>query len=295
MIRNIKTKIYIILAISICSCSEKYNFDFDNNEPILVVDGKITNQNGPYYVRLSESINKTVASDYSGTNANIAKPIEDATISITNSKGETENLKYIGKKPRTYPEDDGWYIIENMQGEIGQTYTLRIEWKGKIYTAMDKMPSVAEIEKIGFREKHLAAKNEYVNIPLIYFNDPQDEKNYYLMYFSSGGFFGSNRNWVYSILDDKYLEPYVDGLDVDDGQSPTGEDFYMNINDGMEVSVYLESLSAEAYNFHKSIIDQFTADGGAFSPTPANPPSNISGGALGCFRASAVSVFTRIK
>lgn len=295
MLRNIYTKGYLILIILLCSCSEKYNFEFDNNDSILVVDGKITNQDGPYYVRLSESINKTVSPDYSGTQADVAKAIENAKISISNSKGETENLRYIGKKPHTYPEDDGWYIIENMQGEIGQTYTLRIEWKDKIYTAKDKIHPVAEIEKIEFRTKHLAAKNEYVDIPLIYFKDPQGEKNYYLMYFSSDGFFGSNRNWEYSILDDKYLEPYVDGLDVDDGQSPTGEDFYMNINDGMTVSVYLESLSPEAYNFYKSIIDQFTADGGAFSPTPANPPSNISGGALGCFRASAVSVFTRVK
>lgn len=288
----IVTGLIIILG---SSCSEPFDYEFENQVPLLVVEGKISNQPGPYYVRLSESISEVVISNYSRSHKNVSKAVPDALVRLNDGVGDTEILRYIGKREGVYPETEGWYIIENISGVVGRSYTLTIEWKGKTYISIDKMEAVPVIDKIGFRTKHLAAKNEDVDIPLIYFREPQDIKNYYLMYFSSEGYFGSNRNWVFSILNDDYLEAYVDGLEIDDGQSPSGQDFYMNINSGVKVDVYLESLSEPAYDFYRGVIDQFDADGGAFSPSPASPPSNISGGALGLFRASAVSIKTTIK
>jgi len=283
------------MILFLTACSEKYNFEFENQSTLLVVEGKITNQAGPYYVRLSESIKEVIKPNYTGSDKMISKPIANAQVSLTDDAGDTETLRYIGKIPGIYPESEGWYIIENMTGVVGRTYTLNIAWDDKTYTATDKMEAVPEIDKIGFRTKHLAAKNEDVDIPLIYFKEPQGIKNYYLMYFSENGFFGSNRNWAFSILNDDYLDAYVNGLEIDDGQSPSGRDFYMFISEGTKVDVYLESLSESGYEFYRGIINQFDADGGAFSSNPSSPPTNVSGVAQGFFRASAVSVKSVIK
>lgn len=284
---------FMLLILS--SCSEKYMFEFENQTPLLIVEGKINNQPGPYYVRLSESIEAVVTPNLSGSSKSASKGIINAQIRLNDDANHTETLRYIGNKPNVYPEETGWYVIENMTGTVGRTYTLTVVWNGKTYTASDKMEAVPTIEKIGFREKHLEAKNEDVIIPLIYFNEPQNVDNYYLIYFSEGGHVGSNRNWAFSILNDDHLEAYVDGLEIDDGQSPSGRDFYSFISDGTEVSVYLESLSKPAYEFYKGIINQFNADGGAFSSNPASPMTNVSGSAQGFFRASAVSVKSATK
>jgi len=282
--------IFILLLICfISSCSEIYEYEFESQAPLLVVEGLITNTTGPHYVRLTESINEVVKPDYSGSPVEITQPITGAMVTLSDDMGNTEELRYTGHQEGTYPETQGWYIIEEIEGAVGRTYTLTIEWNGKIYTAEDRMEPVPAIEKVGFKRKHLSAKNEDVDIPLIYFYEPQGVKNYYLMYYSVDGFFGSNRNWSFSILNDEFLDAHVDGLEMDDGQSPTGQDFYEYIGGGAQVDVYLESLSEPAYEFYRGVIDQFDADGGAFSPAPATPVGNISGGALGLFRASAVS------
>ena len=51
----------------------------------------------------------------------------------------------------------------------------------------------------------------------------------------------------------------------------------------------MNSLTAEAFRFYEALINQFKDDGGVFKPSPASPPTNISGDALGFFGASALS------
>jgi len=57
---------------------------------------------------------------------------------------------------------------------------------------------------------------------------------------------------------------------------------------GDSIHVTMSSLSSNAYNYYKNLIEQFENDGGAYKPTPASPPTNISNGGLGFFRASSV-------
>lgn len=297
--KKLNNSIFIIGIISLVflgtACTEDFQFQFEDQKPLLVVDGKITNQSGPYYVRLTESINEVIPPNYSGTSIEVSKPIINAVVTLSDDVGNSELLKYIGHKEGVYPEEEGWYIAETIEGVSGRTYTLSIVWEGQTYIATDKMEKVPPIEKVSFRTKHLESKNEDVSIPLIFFNEPQGIRNYYLLYYSVNGYIGSNRKWAFSIINDKYLEAYVNGLEMDDGQSPSGRDFYSNIDEGASVMVNLESLSEPAYQFYEGLIDQFDSDGGAFSSAPASPPSNISGGALGYFRASAVSVKEVIK
>lgn len=280
----------LLACLTMTGCVEEIDFQYENSEKRIVIDGSITNQPGPYYFHLSESITQIVTSENGGYNENMGKPVKNATVVLSDNAGNQEQLRFIGERTDIYDPSQGWYIAESMTGVVGRTYTLTVTWNEKTYVAVDKMKEVSVIDRIDFRTKHLEAKNEDVTIPLIYFHEPQDQKNYYLMYYTINGYKGNSRNWAFSILDDQYLNENVNGLEIDDGQSPSGRDFYYQISTGDKVAVYLESLSPIAYFFYKNLIEQFDSDGGAFSPNPASPPSNISNGGLGLFRASAVSV-----
>jgi hypothetical protein len=280
----------LLACLTMTGCVEEIDFQYENSEKRIVIDGSITNQPGPYYFHLSESITQIVTSENGGYNENMGKPVKNATVVLSDNAGNQEQLRFIGERTDIYDPSQGWYIAESMTGVVGRTYTLTVMWNEKTYVAVDKMKEVSVIDRIDFRTKHLEAKNEDVTIPLIYFHEPQDQKNYYLMYYTINGYKGNSRNWAFSILDDQYLNENVNGLEIDDGQSPSGRDFYYQISTGDKVAVYLESLSPTAYFFYKNLIEQFDSDGGAFSPNPASPPSNISNGGLGLFRASAVSV-----
>ena len=104
----------------------------------------------------------------------------------------------------------------------------------------------------------------------------QNIKSYYFYYLiqlideESSRVISAKFTWEFSILSDEYLEPYVNGLNVDDGASPEGYDFYTYFY-GDEIHITMSSLTQEAYNYYKNLLDQFENDGGAYKPAPASP------------------------
>jgi hypothetical protein len=294
-----KKIVYLIISLAFItvSCTEEFEFDFDSNAQILAVDGVLTDQDVDHYIRLTKSKNTLVNADFSGTSnsATQFEAIKDAIITISDDVGNTEVLSYIGIREDDYTNTEGYYKIENIRGIVGRTYTLKIELSGKLYQSVSILKAVPEIEQVTFKSKYLELKEETVTIPLLHFTEPQNTSDYYLLHYRVDGWGGSDRNWEYSIISDKYLTEQVNGLEIDDGQSASGHDFYREIPLGAEVEVFIESLTKDAYEFYKGIIDQFDSDGGAFSQTPASPPGNISNGALGLFRCSAVNSKSVIK
>lgn len=292
-----KYKLYLLLIgiISIVACTEPIDINVSNQPVVPVVESLISNEAGPYYVRLSENIRRAVNPDTSvgdGDVDKVSKPIDDALVIISDKGFSVDTLEYIGEHPKPIDPNrvsNGWYKTSSKtKGIVGHTYSLRIEWKNMVVTAEETMLPVASIDSVTFRTKVLEAKGETVTIPLISFAEPQEEHNYYLLTYMIGESNRNGRVWPYSILDDKYLDSYVKELEVDDGQSPSGSDYYHNIGNKAAVEIYLYSLTPTAYLFYKHAINQFNADGGSFKPYPATPATNVKGG-MGYFRVSALS------
>ena len=178
----------------------------------------------------------------------------------------------------------GYYKTTKLKGIAGHTYTLTIKWQGREYHSTSYMPPVTDIDSVHFNfTKGEVGKEDY-NIPLLYFKEPQNERNYYLFITP-----GNNSVWPYSVLSDEYLKPYVNGLDVCKGISP---EYWMTAYPDAYTSYYfieMHSLTKEGYDYYKALLQQFRTDGGAYSPTPATPPGNIDNGALGFFKTSAVN------
>ena len=99
----------------------------------------------------------------------------------------------------------------------------------------------------------------------------------------------SDRFWGYSILSDEYLEENVVDFLIDDGENPLGYPPGWDYPMGDSLYVWAQTISKSCYDVFNQMIRQFRSDGGAYTPAPSSVGSNISGGAYGCFRVSAVS------
>lgn len=309
--RNLLIVIILTLAYS---CTEQYDLTVKPVEPRLVVEGTVTNEDGPNYVRLTQSSSEFNIDFYTKwrRNANdstsfyssdMAIPIQDAKVFITDkntlltdtlvpcSIGEWLIMFVDTINNRVYKEfriprqsiSYGYYETTKLKGVRGHTYALTVKWQDQEYHAESYMPPVPAIDSVHFNYTvGEIGKNDF-NIPLIYFKEPQNERNYYLFNTNSVG--GA---WAYSVLSDEYLKDYVNGLDVCKGVSP---DYWRTAYpQGISgFSIQMHSLTREAYNYYKALLEQFRTDGGGYSPSPASPPTNLDNGALGFFRASAVS------
>jgi hypothetical protein len=310
-----------LLLISFISCVDEYDLDLDKVDSRLVVEGLITNQKGPYYIRLTKSHSgKFIAPINSPIDS--AKGIMNASIIISDNVNQVDTLvpidinlaeydydyrwgfyKFIYDNsgnildtlflsdPPEFSHERGYYKTKHLVGIPGRTYFLRVISEGKEYQASAFMPPVPEIDSLGYIKKISEKDGQEYYIPLLYFSEPQDIENYYLIQLNDEIWsrrYAEDFNWEFSILSDEFLQPYVNGLNVSLGANPRGFEYPL-YQQGNDIYVALSSLTKNAYEFYKAILQQFNSDGGAYQLSPASPPSNISNGGLGYFRASSIS------
>jgi len=114
--RNISHIAWVLFLI-LSSCIEDYNPKLTEYEDLFVVDGRITNEDGPQTVRLSISSN-VLEPEFI--------PVEYATVQITDNFGNKTHLDEI--EPGVYQTDS------SMTGIIGRSYKIEISTEnGKFY------------------------------------------------------------------------------------------------------------------------------------------------------------------
>jgi uncharacterized protein DUF4249 len=310
-----------LLLVSCLSCVDEYDLNLDEVDSRLVVEGLITNQPGPYYIRLTEShTGKFVELNHSPVDS--AKAIMNALIIISDNVNQIDTLVPIDidlaeyewdyrwgfykivydnsgnildtlylSDPDEFRHDRGFYKTQHLVGTPGRTYSITIISEGKEYHASDYMHPVPDIDSLGYMKKIMEKDGQEYYIPLLYFSEPQNTDNYYLIQLQNNilsRIFAESSLWQFSAISDEYLQSYVNGLNISLGANPRGIE-YPRYTEGEIIYVALSSLSKNAYEFYKAILQQFKDDGGAYQFSPASPPSNISNGGLGYFRASSIS------
>jgi hypothetical protein len=154
------------------------------------------------------------------------------------------------------------------------------------------MHPISKIDSIKFQKVmgDIGKSDDYV--PMLYFKDPQEnEENRYLVQLAKEEdikiVYGGDL-WEFAILSDKYFQPGKTGVSIDNGVGPRDWSWYRSWP-GDLLYIGMNSLSDQSYTYYKFLLEQFQQDGGAYKPSPASPPTNISNGGLGFFRASAVA------
>ena len=258
----------LLSSFLIVSCEKEIDLDLEDQSGKVVIEGNITDQAGPYYVRITKSVAFTQANQY--------PPIEDAQVTLSDDLGQTEMLEYIG---------NGFYQTYTFQGQSGRTYTLKVQAEGKEYISQSTMPETVTFEGLAQDSFLVAGELSYTLLPI--FTDPQTLGNRYLFSYYVNDH--STKNFA------EFSDNVNNGLP---NQRPLllpndDEDDNIKVKVGDTITVEMQCIDDKVYTFYSALL-QLSGGGSGGGVTPTNPPSNISNGALGYFSAHSVQVKTAV-
>jgi len=262
-----KNIIFIILSLFLLtSCEKEIDLDLDDKSGNIVIEGNITNQPGPYIIRITKSVAFTQNNQYPA--------VTDAQVVVSDNTGQTEILQYVG---------DGKYITTAFTGVTGRTYTLKIQAEGKQYTAQSTMPEVVSFDTLTQDSFTFGSETTYTLLPI--FTDPAALGNRYLFNFT----INNMTKKTFEVFSDNVNNGMVNQRPLflpneDNDDDPTDH----KVVPGDTVYVEMQSIDHTIFTYYSALL-QISGDGGpGGGVTPSNPPSNIDNGALGYFSAHTV-------
>jgi hypothetical protein len=311
-------------------CLKAFDLDHSGAQPLLVVQGRISSLQGPYLVRITRSANQVNYRTVPGlAGIDSAEAVKDALVIISDDMGVRDTLvrpesvtirryHYTYDYPHfefdsvlqdvntfVYTSDRGYYQTTKIRGIPGHTYYLEVHTGGQKFEASAYMPPVAPLDSAALKDTIVDRFGTRAWLPLVWFREPQYEKNYYQLQFNDIAAYpydyGTNiydlhHFFRYHLADDRILSANVNGLGIRIPQSshylyPPGG-VYESVIDSVPhfgYQIKLTSLTKGSFNYFSQVIAQFQDDGNVYKPTSASAKGNISGGALGLFYATDVS------
>lgn len=243
------------MALLMMGCEKIVDLDYKSNQSSVTIEGNITNETGPYFVKITKSIGLAETGAYPA--------IDNAVVSISDDAGNSEVL---------VPEGSGIYSTVNVEGVEGRTYTLTVEIEGHTFTAQSTMPTLVPFDSIKVSEVSIGNDVERNIIPV--YLDPVSKGNNYKFVLS-----------VNNILINQHL---VQNDEIKNGLLNTlkleinDDDLEIKSGDVIDIEMQCIDNGVAAFYTTLALMGDSGPGGGT---TPNNPPSNISNGALGVFSA----------
>lgn len=250
--------LYILLITTLASCEKVIDVDLKDSEKQYVIEGIITNRADDCSVRVSRSVSFSSTDGFDG--------VENANVSIKEEGGNTTTLGAVSK---------GVYKSGELVVVSGKSYELQVEIGERVFKANCTVPELVPIDSISIREEgFFGEKLKFANV---HYKDPAGKGNAY--------------RFVLYVNGRKEPGIFIRNDDYSDGRPSvitlfTPPDDEKNIKSGDLVKVEMQSISSTVYDYWYSLIQG--ASGNSSSASPANPISNIEGGALGYFSAHQI-------
>ena len=295
MIRKIILFAFLI-AVAFSGCIEEVPIDITNSQQFLVIDGSISNNNGPHEVKISNS------GTFENDNFGFPEPVSGAMVTLFADNGDVVNFTEM---------EPGAYRIFNYQGVVGATYHIQVQMDEATYSSMpEKLLEPVEALSITYKQdlvEFVNAQNNIVSKYTVTFLSnvalPEDPENVYLKYDVDGvykfldiGMFPSfcfiqdfigannvsifgNENSAGSVLHDHEIIT----LDVN-------ENFYYDYC----VLVLQQAITKNAYQYLEKLQQLTDRDGSLFDAPPGLLVGNINNvqdsteTVLGYFRTTAI-------
>lgn len=263
------TFLLILSAITLISCKKEIDLDLDDQSGNIVIEGNITDESGPYFVKITKSVAFTEYNQYPS--------VDNAQVILSDNAGHTETLQHVG---------GGNYEAQTFTGEPGKTYTLSVSVDGKMYTANSTMPNPVDFNGLEQDSFSIGSETTYTLLPV--FTDPPALGNRYLFVYTvndgSQKFFSEfSDNVNNGLANQRPLLMPNDDMDPGD----------IKVAPGDTINVEMRCIDQNIFTFYSALL-QLSGSGPGGGTTPANPPSNISNGALGYFSAHTVKKLSAV-
>ena len=248
----------ILIGIFLSGCEKEIQLPLDPNQSMLVIDGAITDEAGPYYIKISKSTGISEPSNFFA--------VTGALVIVKDNLGQIDTLKH---------EKEGRYKTNKINGIYGNTYYLDVYLSDKKYSASSTMPQKVAFDSLRINPLALNSEIRYNVIPV--YTDPINLGNSYRFIQKINDtldktFFVFNDNLNNGKVNQRPLRGGSDSLEV-------------KLKD--IIAVEMQCITRSTYLYYYALNQQSGAGPGG-GTTPSNPPSNIVGGALGIFSAHTV-------
>ncbi|WP_336517314.1 DUF4249 domain-containing protein [Pollutibacter soli] len=267
----------LFIVVSATSCIKDVEVPLRFEGERLVVEGQISNEPGPYNIRLT--LSGAVAA---GTAVPEEKQVTDAQVSVRDDQGKI--IPFVHTGSGFYQSDDPSFI-----GEVGRSYSADIRLAdGRNFISLpEKILTPVQMDSFQIRfvpdynRFHPAYFRTY-----IYTTDPADQENYYK--WEAYGYTRRKTLGVgcgfYCIMFDKCLQYRTDNemsimsdADINGGRI---------IDKGISNSYIFDygthfidfsqlSISKSYFQFLQQYVDQVARTGSIFDPLPASIKGNI--------------------
>jgi hypothetical protein len=247
-----------LLALIFSACQEVIEVDLNTTDPQFVVEGTVTDQPGPYRVRITKTVNFDEPNNYPA--------VSGAAVVITDG-ALTDTLAEV---------EPGIYETRFLtQGEPGRTYTLTVRVEGNIFTASSTMPAAVPFDDLTTDESTQPG-GETVILMVPEFRDPVGFGNYYRFIQWNNG----RRLPAIFVLDDRNS----DGLRITRPLFAPNSDIETAVGD--TVTVEMQTVDRATYKYFFAL--DASSGNSPNASVPANPDNNFGGACLGYFSAHTV-------
>ncbi len=255
---------FIIVMFIFAGCEKIVELKYKSNQSRIVIEGNITNEPGPWFVKISRSIGLSDTGRY--------PTINNASVSVTDNAGNSEVLTSLG---------NGLYRGTNIQGIPGRIYTLIVNAEGNTYTARSTMPVRVPFDSVKVTKVQNLGEIEYSLVPK--FTDPAATGNNYHFILAVNG----NRYKQHLLLNDELKNGVENSLRLE------LNDNEVKLKQGDSIELKMQCIDKTAALYYTTLILMVDSGPGG-ATTPNNPPGNFSHGALGLFSAHTTETRTTV-
>ncbi len=266
----------ILLSLVWISCEDPITVDLNDAAPRLVVEASLDWEKGTS--GNEQTIKLSTSTPYFDTD--ILNDVTDATVRVTNT--DTQQVFAFNN------QGNGLYTTNAFVPIVNNTYQLEVLYNGETYTATETLTPVTEIVEVS-QSLEGGFDDEILDVS-IFFMDPEDEENYYLIRFIEEG---DQFPTIETDSDEFTNGNLVDEFFEKDGDEGTQEEEFAP-GDTVEISLF--GISERYYNYITLLIEQYDSGGDPFSATPARVRGNCinttnpDNYAHGYFRVTEVDV-----
>jgi len=255
------------LLLSLCSCTDDL-LEIDEYESQIVIDGWIEQGRTPI-VTVTKSM-----SYFTDLNQNEFRDLLISDAKVTVSDGSMVEILTLKSHSNLFPS----YVYEGnkLRGEVGKTYSLKVEYGGKIATSKTSIPKPIKLDSVWFQ---LAEDKKDLGLIWIKFTDNSYTKDYYkaiTQEYKTGSNIISN---LFSIFDDKYFSGQTIETPLYNHNTNiirANNDMYFHKGDSVHLK--FTTIDEVSYTFWYSYTKEILNGQNPFAATNSKVQSNIKNG-----------------